>query len=205
MRSLFLITFLLLTGISIAREGNKTAGGETITTFTGDKLTFSVVKERPVNIKGKKTVHLIVDKPVPVLLNGNKIYYHFWDDNDGVYDTKAQKNAIEEHSKYNMMMDKAVEPYKKGLRKGDYVIHLKNMVVSKQGNIVYYETEGLQRFDNKYNSLTNPVLFRVKGKLSENINTVITLPIPKMQFTPLILDGKNMAYLSGFSYYFSID
>lgn len=103
------------------------------------------------------------------------------------------------------MIDKASEPYKKGLGKGDYVIHLKNMVISEQGKVVYYETEGLQRYDEKYNYLTNPICFRVEGKPSENINMITISFIPQMQFTPLILDGKKMAYLSNFSYYFSIN
>lgn len=91
MRSLLIIAFMLLASISIARNGNNTLGGETITTFTGDKLTMSVVKERPVHINGKKTARIIVDKPIPVLLNGNKIYYDFWDHNDSITHTKAQK------------------------------------------------------------------------------------------------------------------
>lgn len=193
------IVSALLSFICLPLLAQEKEGGNTITTFSGDEVTMSVVSARTINIKGKK-VEKVVDKPRPLLLNGKEIYNHFWEENEAVYETEAHKKSMEEHTKYQMMIDELATEEKKQLKEGEYALHLTNMVVNEQGYIVYYETKGLEQYHKKLRGTT----ITVNNKAAENINAIIQGQIHKMKFTPFVLNNTPRAYIGSFTYFFIV-
>ncbi|MEZ5018075.1 MAG: hypothetical protein R2800_13535 [Flavipsychrobacter sp.] len=196
MKSMIIVLLSLIWLPAFAQE---TEGGNTITTFSGDEVTMSVVSARTINVKGKK-LNKIVDKPRPLLLNGKDIYNHFWEENEAVYETEAHKKSMEEHTKYQMMIDELAKDEKRNLKEGEYALHLTNMVVNEQGYIVYYETKGLERYHKKLRGTT----IAVNNKAAENINTIVQSQVHKMRFTTFVLDNTPRAYIGSFTYFFIV-
>lgn len=175
--------------------------GETIITRRGDELTFSKPKEREVVVGKSKTRRTVTtEEPVPVLLNGKKIYHFKRGDSEWLVWTEAYKNATREFYLLRDMIDSAIGKEVENLQPGDCQYEMSNMVVDERGYITYYETEGIERYVPAPNPFTKPATFPVNPTSAYIINGIIARLANKMRYTPLIINGELSAYLTGFNY-----
>lgn len=191
-----LCTLLLFSSFRHERESY----GETIVTTRGDEITFSKPKEREVLVGNKVKRKVTTEKPKPVLINGKKIYHHEDDEKNQWKDTEADIKTVEEYLFFRKMIDSAIAKEIAHLPPGYYQYEMSNMVVDERGYIAYYETKGIVQYHPASNPFTKHRTTPVNRTSAYIINGIIARQANKMRYTPLIINGKPIAYLTAFGY-----
>jgi len=115
--------------------------------------------------------------------------------NEEVYNTSHQDATIEmrnTENKIKMEVGIALSSYTKKLGNGNYVYDLDNVVVDKNGKIVYYELQGIEPYMNRYgqNADETPIPDDVKTE----IDKVIVKTLEQTKAEQLVIDGKPQVY-----------
>lgn len=178
--------------------------GETIITQRGDEITFSKPKEREVVVgKSKIKRSVTTEPPVPILLNGKRIYNLMdYPDKDRTKDSTLFNIGSREYTIFREMIELAIAGEMSNLLKGDYICMVTNLVVNDKGYIAYYETEGLQKHLFSGNPFNKPRTQPINPTSAYIINHIIDKQAGKMRFTPLLIDGKATPYLTSFTFHF---
>ncbi len=132
--------------------------------------------------RSRKENNKVVLNRVPVQLNGEKIY--------SPYGSTAIEHCAElaRGKKYlsEYIQKKTWWQYKK-LSKAAYNADIRNIVVNKEGNIVYYEYNGLYKTDG-FNRQ------QISAHYLERVNKKVRNMMNKAQMKPAIVNNQPVAY-----------
>jgi|GEM_PF-3582649 len=204
MKRISLLVLTLLTLNSFAVDNN--SNGKTITTPKGDVINFSALGSKSMHIANRnrnttKTVAYGEEKPI--LLNGATIYY-VGDENDSVNNVHNWKDWIDAHIAAEKKLNDAIKKEKKQLPKGSYYYTMKNMVINENGDLVYYETDGIVRRKYSETTLQHPGRLMIPVALEQKVNDKLKTTADKLSYTTMIVGGKATAYYNYYTLTFSV-
>lgn len=117
-------------------------------------------------------------------MNGEDIYYT--SHQDATLEMRNTENKIK------MEIGVALSSYAKKLGKGNYVYDLENVVVDKNGKIVYYELDGIEPYMNRYGQNADETT--ISDDIKAEIDKVIVKTLEKTQAEQLVIDGIAQVY-----------
>jgi hypothetical protein len=157
---------------------NKSERGGQLITFKGNKIELSTKEYRGTIIMGNnsspRTDSLFYD-PVPVKLNGDKIYSCAKDAEQPIF-------AGKEHDLWNYLFSKLQRNFEE-LPDGYYPLHLYNVVIDENGKLAFYQFEGVSNIDNLAASKRKSISEKIKELLDKS---------PEIK--PAKVNGNNVAY-----------
>lgn len=202
MKRIIVLALTLFTVNTYAVDNTST--GKTITTPKGDVISFSAIGSKPVHIANSNTTKTVAyGEEKPILLNGNSIYY-VSDDNDSVNTYRNWQQWIDAHIAAEKKLNNAIKKEKKQLPKGTYYYTMKNMVINAEGELVYYETDGIVRRRYTETTRQRPGKLIIPAKLEQNVNEKLKATADKLTYTPMIVGGKATPYYNYYTLTFSV-
>lgn len=146
--------------------------------ITGDvQMSWDYTGYRSEKFPGK-----IVLTPIPVLLNNEKIY--------SIYSSEEIKHCGETKKANRYMTDylvRKMKHYYKKLSQAGYNADIRNIVINKQGDIVYYEYSGLQKTDPANKEM-------VDKKYLDKANRKAIKTLNSLRMTPATIKDQPIAY-----------
>lgn len=202
MKRIYILALALTTLNSYAVDNTGT--GKTITTPKGDVITFSAIGNKAAHIANSNTTKTIpYGEEKPMLLNGTAIYY-VKDENDTVDNFRNWQQWIDAHLAAEKKLNDAVKTAKKQLPKGSYYYEMKNMVIAANGDLVYYETDGIIR--RKYSETTkqHPGHLPIPAAIEQSVNNKLKATADNLTYTSMVVGGKATAYYNHYTFTFSV-
>jgi|GEM_PF-4269947 len=200
-----LVTSLFITSTFAFEKESREA--IVITTKNGDKITMGPVADRKINVanKGESWIAAI-EKPRPALLNGKEIFYYKMNPDWGIIvrHTEAFKKTYEDYKKIDDEIDAALADIRAILPRGNYKFEAKDLVVNEAGQIVYYDSKGITKYEYGANVFSAHITLDMNEAQAEQINNIIIAILEQSSVTPFKIDGAVTPYLSSFTYYLHI-
>lgn len=180
--------------------GTHNTKGKVFTTDSGNEITMSAPVERPVNVVNQRVNKMVVtEKPKPVMLDGETII----DKYKVISQYKGQKVFVDEYYAIEKTIDSALVNELQQLEGGIYSIEVNNIVVNKQGKIIYFETEGIKGRTTKSTWHMAPGYYPIDATTAIAINNKIEKILAEAQLSPLVVDGKPAPYLTWYEFAFT--
>lgn len=164
------VTILIITfGTQVNLYGYAPEKDGNIVTYRGNKIEYSeagpndtIMVEDP--ITGELTMRITQLSPVPIKLNGNKIY-----SSNELMTRNTVEGITDESSVTSPELKKHIlkglDNEINGLEDGNYILELNNIIVNDKGEVVFFEFSGL--YNVTYPSTGMPVKKRVKEQIEK--------------------------------------
>ena len=167
-----------------------------VVTYRGNKFTLIALPNDTVTmidpVTGKEVTKIIMHDTIPNYpdkVNGEKIYPNW------TLQTPATVNAA--NGKIEEYLVKKLTPTFNKLPDGNYYLDISNVVVDKNGKVIYYNYGGFREYDHNDDNDSNPKIPKnILDAISKKIDPLMA-NAPKMN--PGKVDGKNVFVVSDVS------